>query len=152
VARRPAALVLLLLLFVSGSGASAGRDTRQVPRPPADASPQRVVAAYVAALDAHDLRTARALMTPRFREDVGRQVDSWFSNVVTMRRLRIGRPLRDRHLASARRHRFVLYLGVEFDLQQGRELSMRNGPAVWGYVLVRDRPGARWLVDEDGVF
>ena len=145
----PAAVVLLPCLL-AGCG-SATSDARHVALPAAGAPPARVVAAYVAALDAHDVATAKALMTPRFRQLVEHQVDSWFTNTVSIRRLKTGAPYAVPGVGSSVRRRFVRYVPVQFDLEQRRQVSMRNGPTVWGYVLVRDRPPGRWLVDGVGV-
>ena len=140
----------LTLVAAAGCGAE---ERPPSPPPPAGATPAMVVRAYVSALDAGDEAAARRLMTPRFLRLVDGQTGGWFTNVESIRDLRVGRPiLVTRGLTSTRRHRRVVYVPVEFDLtMENPSLSgFLNGPNHWGYVLVRDTPDERWRVDEDG--
>jgi hypothetical protein len=114
------------------------------------ASPQRVVAAYVAALDAHDIPTARALLTPAHARVVEGEGDSWFRNVVSITNLHMNRPYNDAYDARQRHYRFGVSIGVQFVLQQHRAMSMPNGPTVWGYILVRNSRRQRWLIADEG--
>ncbi|HWV75767.1 MAG TPA: hypothetical protein VN027_00520 [Isoptericola sp.] len=66
--RRTRRWVALAVIAVVGAGATAGaaalappRQTADVPVPPADASPEQVVRAYLEAVSAHDCETAAAL-------------------------------------------------------------------------------------------
>jgi hypothetical protein len=136
-------------LAACGGGGQARRRTLRVPA--RDAGPRQVVAAYVAALSAHDIATAKALMTSGFAHGVESAVDSRFTNTLAITHLRMGAVEPGGDHESARRYRYVLYVPVEFDLRQRRQVSMRDGEAVWGYVLVRNSGNARWLIDEDGV-
>lgn len=139
-----------LCLIASATAIGCGGGSGPAPSPAPPASPSAVVRAYVTALNSHDTARARKLMTPEWAGVVSRQVDGWFTNLVRIQALRIGRPRSDRAVGSARHHRFVLYVPVTFNLSQKKQTSMRNGPTTWGYVLVRDQRSARWQIDGDG--
>jgi hypothetical protein len=135
--------VVAVALLASGCGGHH----RAAQLPPVTANPQRVVTAYVNALDAHDVRTARALLTPAHARLVASEVDSWFTNVKSITHLRVSRPTIDRSAPPAM-HAAV---SVHFVLDQYKQESMPNGPTDWGYTLVRNGPNQRWLIDGEGM-
>jgi hypothetical protein len=122
-----------------------GSSHKNVPLPPVGAGSGQVVAAYVAALSAHDLRTARALLTPAHARDVESAADSWFTNVRSITRLHLDRPA----IEGAPPLRAIV--GVRFVLDQYRVESMENGPTDWSYMLVRKSPAQRWLIAGEGM-
>lgn len=126
------------------------RQTGSVAVPPVGASPRRVVETYIAALNAHDCATARAVTTGFARW----QVMGWCHGVARLSGLRVGTfvhegPRYSGLPASAS----VVTAPVTFDLHW-RLLhasdSMSGGPTQWGYELVRTSPGAPWLIDDEG--
>ena len=149
IVRRPrtaAGFGACVLVVVLAAGCSGSR-SKSVSIPPVDASPQRVVTAYVAALNAHDVRAARALLTPAHARRVESAADSWFTDVKSITHLRLSRPTID--TSNPRSMRAVV--GVRFVLDQYQQESMPNGPTVWTYTLVRHGPNHRWLIDDEGM-
>ena len=135
-----------MLAVMLATGCSGSR-SRSVSLPPVTANPQRVVTAYVNALDAHDVRTARALLTPAHARLIASEVDSWFTDVKSIKHLRMSRPTIDR--ADPRSMRAAV--SVHFVLDQYKAESMPNGPTNWGYTLVRQAANQRWLIDGEGM-
>jgi hypothetical protein len=132
---------------LAGCGGAAGT---HVALPPVSANPQGVIAGYVAAINAHDLTTARALLTPTHAQLVEREPDGWFTNIVSVTALKINRPFNDPLDARQRHYRYAVGMGVTFDLKQHQVMSMPNGPTVWGYILVRNSRTQRWLIADEG--
>ena len=145
-----AVVVAMVLLLVGGCG---NGPERHVALPSAGASPQDVVRAYVNALDAHDIDTARALLTSEHSKDVKGQTDSWFSNVRSIADLSISAPVTEsgRSDTAAKGYRFVVYVPVEFTLRQRHQVSMPDGPTNWGYLLARNTDTTRWLIVVEGM-
>jgi hypothetical protein len=147
IARR-AALVAGLALAVAAS--ACGEDATPVALPPAGAPPAEVARAYVQALDREDTAALRGLSTPHFAD----QAIGWLDNLEGVRLIRAEGVVRDLGgIGSARRHREVIYLPVELDLDfvdPTRSNFPADGPTHWGYVLVRDAPGEAWRVDDEG--
>ena len=109
-----------------------------------------MVRAYITALDSHDIPKARALLTPAHAQDVDREVDSWFTNVVSIKHLRTNRPYNDVFDARQRHYRSCVGLGVRFDLEQHEALSMPNGTTTWGYILCRNSSSKPWRIADEG--
>ena len=42
-------------------------------------------------------------------------------------------------------------VSVTFNLHQKRQISMTDGPTVWGYTVVRRNSASRWLIAGEGV-
>lgn len=126
------------------------RQTEVVAVPANDASPEAVVRALTEALNAHDCRTASAVVTTTARsaiagwcKDVGRLAD------VRVRHHTVERPRRSGRHASEE----VARVGVRFTLDWRllhSDVSMPEGPTVWGYLLVRASADAPWRVFEQG--
>lgn len=111
----------------------------EVAIPPATAGPVEIVTAYVAALDQHDIATAKALSTPEHAAQAERATDSWYRNVRSITGLRVG---------EQRPEEQGVFVPVTFDLDQCDEESIQDGEMVWGYELVRTAD--RWLVTDEG--
>jgi hypothetical protein len=108
------------------------------------------VAAYVSALDAHDIVTARALLTPAHARVVQGAADSWFRNVVSIKQLQMNKPFKDPYDARHLHYNHCVGMGVSFALEQHQVMSMPNGPTVWGYTLCRNSRGRRWRIADEG--
>lgn len=135
---------------VAVATAGCGATSRRVALPPVSASPQRVVAAWVAAINAHDTETARALMTPAYAKLSDRAPDSWFTNVESMTHLRVNKPFADVSSAGTLQYRYALDMGAEFVLKQHSVLSMPNGRTTWGFIVVRNNRQQPWRIGEEG--
>lgn len=118
--------------------------------PPATASPEAVVRAYVAAINRHDLATVLALQTAQHAVDFNQ--DDGFSNIISISKLTIS-PARDESssYAAAREYRQVVQVPVEFDLRQHRVESRPNGRIPWGYLLARNSDSQPWRILDEGV-
>jgi len=122
------------------------------PLPPVDASPEDVVRAYVAALNAVDTDAVRALSTPeKFQRDE-RAEGSWLRKSPRITKLQLG-PTRPEsgEGTSAAGLRFVVFITAEFDLGRHDAATESGGPTVWGYLLGRNSTAERWLVVDEGV-
>lgn len=147
-----AACVLLAGIVTAGCGAGGAISTSTAVAPPVSASPQTVVRAWVDAVNAGDEAAGRVLSTPVFAgadRDAGEA--GWFANVLGIRDLQVGAPSPVTGLASNERFAQVVLVPVAFTLEQKRELAFRDGPVQWGFVLVRDRAGQRWRINEQGL-
>src|SRR5262245_19439744 len=139
-----------LLIAVVAIGVSGCGGAKHVTLPGPSASPQEIVSAYIAALNAHDVTTARALLTPDHARVVGRAVDGWFTNTVSIKNLQMNKPHNDPYDARQRHFRYCDVMGVSFDLEQRHAMSMPNGTTTWGYILCRNSPSKRWLIADEG--
>lgn len=152
---RPLALLALLVtaaILVSGCGEGGAIRTSTAPPPPVSASPQTVVRAWIDAVNAGDEAAGRVLSTPVFAgadRDAGDA--GWFANVLRISDLQVGEPVPVTGLASNERFAQVVAVPVAFDLEQKRERAFRDGPVQWGFVLVRQRDGQRWRINEQGL-
>jgi hypothetical protein len=143
---------LLTALTLLTLTACTSTPAQHVALPPADASPQDVVRAYVAALNAHDLDTAKRMLTARRAAVVASTQDGWFTNLVSITDLTVADPVpRAAADLSRQDYREVTYLPVEFTLRQRHAESMPDGHTGWGFTLVRNSDTERWLIDDEGV-
>ena len=111
---------------------------------PPNATPEQVVEAYVAAIDADDEDAARPLMTERFRERLEGAVDGWLGGrSYSVRDLR----LRARQSADGSPDSKTTYIPVTFRSRypnnDGEQL------VTWGFVLARHQGG--WRISDEGV-
>ena len=153
VARLLALLALLGAAVLAGGCASGGGATTSTRvAPPVSASPQAVVRAWIDAVVAEDEAAGRALSTPAFA-DADREAGAagWFANVLTISDLQVGEPVPMTGLDSNESFAQVVVVPVAFQLAQKKEFSFRDGPVQWGFVLVRDRAGQRWRINEQGL-
>lgn len=127
--------------------ACGGDPSGKVALPPADASAGEVVRAYVDAIIADDLETARQLLTPAHASSVE---ETWFNDVESISDLRVDRPFREKPRWSGRDVTSqVVHVPVEFTLEGG-DVSLEEGPMDWGYLLVRESHSDRWLIFDEG--
>ena len=123
---------------------------REVAVPRDDASPEKVVTAFIDALNAHDCETASQL------EATGVDIaKGWCEDVAGLSDLRTSKPFREEsqeygHDASQQ----VVHVGVTFDLDWRwlrSDGSMPEGPTAWGYLLERTSDDAPWRISDQGV-
>lgn len=158
--RRPtrrALLVAAAVVVLTGVAAAVAvvvmppRQSADVAMPPADAVPEQVVTAYVAALNAHDCEVAEALSVPEARD----QTAFWCREVGALDDLgvfpHVLEPPEDSGRAA---DEVVANVGVTFDLDWRpfrSDVSMPEGETAWGYFLVRSPRERAWRVFEQGV-
>ena len=126
------------------------RQTSDVAVPAPDATPEQVVTAYLAAVDAHDCDTAEALMVDR--ADGG--TTSWCEDVARLTAVDV----RDHHGdVGARARRWggdVVDVPATFTLDWRLfhgDGSLEEGTTTWGYVLARDSADSPWRIVDQGV-
>ncbi|MFC4062369.1 DUF4829 domain-containing protein [Planomonospora corallina] len=146
------AFILAIMGTVLVAGCQDGDEGTALPGLSAGASPQEVVRAYVAAINAHDMTAGQELSTPYFAERKEGVVDSLFedaklSDVV----IHAPDPISGYESPDGKRYREAVYVSVSFTLWHSDEGSMPNGSTVWGYMLVRDDPGRPWRINGDGI-
>lgn len=107
--------------------------------PPDDASPQDVVRAYVAAVNAQDCSTASKLAPDT--------AGSWCGKSRLDDLQITGMTDEPREDDAART---VNHVWVEFTLHGG-DGSMKEGRNTWGYLLDRTGPNGAWRIHDQGV-
>ncbi|HEU4369011.1 MAG TPA: hypothetical protein VFV05_12385 [Methylomirabilota bacterium] len=151
-----AAPTLVAVLAVAAVAVVAGPGTllalvpaRQVPVPADDAAPVVVVRAYLDALDAHDLDTARAVLTPERRVAVEQSQGNWFVNLRSVRNVRLDPAVDAPHSRGA--YRQAVRVPAELDVTLFFETAGREGGSLtWGFVLVRNGPEEPWRIADEG--
>lgn len=144
------ALVLLALAAVAAY-LLPPRQTGDVAVPPAEATPEQVVRAYLDALNAHDCETAQAVST----DVAAASAKSWCEHVaaltnIDVRQQTTGRP-KDSGLPASDH---VADVAVSFDLKWRplhNDGSMDEGPTPWGYLLMRSSSDAPWRIFDQGL-
>ena len=146
------AILVLVVAGIVGIRAQCWHKDGDVAIPPVTAGPVEVVTAYVAALDKHDITTAKALSTPEMVEHTESTVDSWYRNTRSITRLWVGEPMpRGTDGGQTRAgSREAVDVPVEFDLDQCDPESIPDGVMGWGYLVSRDSPTDRWLITDEG--
>jgi hypothetical protein len=126
--------------------------TDDVPSPPADASPEQVVRAYLEALNAHDCATAEEVMA----EGSESVADDWCRDLAHLTHIRVGQNSVENPqwlgFPRGTDEEFVS-VPVSFDLDWRllhSDGTMSQGPTSWGYVLFRDGPDHPWLIFDQG--
>jgi uncharacterized protein YceK len=128
-------LPLVAISIMLAGCASAGKRAA----PPA--TPQHVVAAYFAALNAHDKTRARPLVTADFaRFSFDDPHSCWFDGCVKITHLKTSKPRYDRYGADVR---------VRFIIDQRDQRTKSYGWSGY-YCLIRKGPGAPWLIAVEG--
>lgn len=145
-----AVVAVTVVAVVSGPGTLlALAPARQVPVPADDAPPDAVVRAYLAALDAHDLDTARAVLTPERRAAVEQSQGNWFVNLRSVQKVRLAAPVDTPYSRGGYRQAVrvpaQLDVALFFQPAEGDE-----GAFTWGFVLVRDGAQEPWRIADEG--
>jgi hypothetical protein len=151
-----AAAVLVAVVAVTVVAVVAGPGTllalapaRQVPVPADDAAPDLVVRAYLDALDAHDLDTARALLTPERRAAVEQSRGNWFVNLRSVRNVRLAPPVDTPYGQGG--YRQAVRVPAKLDVTLFFEPAEDDqGTFTWGFVLVRNTPSEPWRIADEG--
>jgi Domain of unknown function (DUF4829) len=148
--RIPLLFLLAGVALITGCGSEGSKS--QVSIPPVGASPQEVVTAYIAAINAHDEEAGRKLSTPHFAQQQDHVQDNQFTNVVEISKLQVGTPTRNggHESADGRRYQDAVYVPVTFTLKQREVVSMLDGHTSWGYVLVRTGADQPWRINDHG--
>ena len=133
--------------------------SKDVDMPTDDASPEVVVAAYIAALDAGDCETAKALVVPSSHEST----QWWCSQVASMSNATVAAPVREpaelsgsanlQSSGESEASREVVNVRVTFDFKRrpfAWDISLPDGPTNWGYGLQRVSPGEPWRIFSGG--
>jgi len=149
------ALVVAVLVAVVAATAAylllPPRQTGDVALPPRDAGPERVVTAYLDALNAHDCDTAEALMTA----DAEDSAKSWCEDVASLKDVDVHDHFTEHpNLSGHSAPEEVANVPVTFDLSWRpfhNDGSMDQGATTWGYLLVRDSAGSPWRIFDQGV-
>lgn len=126
------------------------RQTNDVAVPGHDASPEQVVTAYLAALNAHDCEAAEALMT----DDGKDTAKSWCDKVASLTNVDVRdhfteRPQNLGPSASEEVARVPVTFDLNWRLLHG-DVSMDEGATTWGYLLVRESPDSSWRIFDQG--
>lgn len=125
------------------------RQTDEIAMPPDDASPETVVTAYLAALNAHDCSTAATVMLDEYA------AESWCHQVASLQHVVVGESSVEEPEWSGRASdEEVVNVPVTFDLDWrllGGDGSMEEGPATWGYLLSRTSADEPWRIVDQGV-
>lgn len=119
--------------------------------PAAGATPEQVVTAYIAALNAHDCDAAAAMST----ENARNSTSSWCGRVarltdVVVKEHHAERPSWSGHSASVE----VVSVPVEFNLAwrpYRDDGSFPEGAAAWGYLLERSADDSPWRIFDQGM-
>jgi hypothetical protein len=116
-----------------------------------EASPEAVVAGFLAAVNGHDGTSAEAFLTDAHRAGLAAAPDSLLTNAVSVTDVTVSaaRPMPHEE-PPAGPYRKV-YVPVAFTLKQKRIVTFLDGSNAWGYELVQAVPGARWRIDGEGV-
>lgn len=126
------------------------RQTSHVAVPADNATPEQVVSAYLDALDAHDCRTAEALMTA----GAGDTAKTWCADVAHLTQVHVEEHVKQRPedsgiSASAE----VVYVPVSFNVNWRlfhNDGSMDEGATTWGYLLTHASSNSPWRIFDQG--
>ena len=144
-----------------GPGPKTSQEAGALLHPASPSSPPDVtVNLYLEALNGHNTALAEQLLEPARRTVVEQLVDSMLTNVVSLTDVRIthvtmlpvgpGSPPGNRDGIPAG-YTQAAVVSVTFNLHQKRQISMTDGPTVWGYTVVRRNSASRWLIAGEGV-
>lgn len=146
---RRRALAPLLALTVSATALLAGCGGGGVPTLGPDASPEVVVATYLAAAQSGDAATARSLMTPEHAEQHGTGATGGrLSDVLIGEPLSIGGSGEGEGPGSTSGGRSEVSVRVDARVT-GADASVPDGDLTWFVGLVREG-GGPWLVSGEG--
>ena len=145
--RRTIARVVALGVVVAAVVGVVETRSTDVPLPPATATAEEVVRAYLAAVDAGDGATAQALVAPAHAAQVEAYEDSWYDDVIAITDLRVEPAYLETPPGQRPEEAWVR---VYFDLRERPRFWRTKDDEVWGYQLTRTGPGERWLITGEG--
>ena len=142
------AAAIPLAITVALVGWFGTNPTRHVSLPPASASPEQVVKAYLDAASAHDVTTMNALILGDHMFPASRFEPTWLVS-----RVKTNAPTRDDALVSTwASWRQVVYVDFTMHVIKGHDLNFPdNTDTYWGYVLARQSERDPWRIIEQGV-
>ncbi len=122
--------------------------------PGADATPLEVVESYVAALNARDLTTARALVSRERARRIESTQGGWFA-FGTISDLRPSGPPRPEKPVNTQAEGYAYAVFVPVTLVASASGDSwgpppEEGPMAWGYRLARDDERERWVIVDEG--
>lgn len=126
--------------------------SRDVAVPAADADPHTVVRAYLDALDAHDLDTARELLTPYHRAKIEQATGNWLTNLRSVRDVRL-HPVEDgrQEWGLGRDYAYAVRVPARLDIRFFSDVPQgRDTPFQWGFLLVRNAASDPWRIADEG--
>ena len=142
--------VAFLVCAAAGYLVLGPRQSAEVAVPPADATPEQVVTAYLKSLDAHDCETAEAVMT----DDARGIATGWCHEVAGLSDAHVGgHSLVPPKYSGREPGEQVADVAVTFDLDWRlfhNDPSLPEGTTTWGYELVRSTPDAPWRIFSEG--
>jgi hypothetical protein len=138
--------LITVALLVAVLTAGCGSGGKHVALPPPNADPNHVVAVYLSALNAHDLSTARTLLTPAHLKEVQRETDSWFNDLKSVHLLRMSQPS-VLHRTFPKR----VFIAVGITAQWHQLGTSTNGPGPYSYYLIQSGPNKRRLIYNEGL-
>ncbi|HVF06704.1 MAG TPA: hypothetical protein VNA20_17840 [Frankiaceae bacterium] len=145
--RRSAIRALAIGLVVAAAIGVTETRRIDVPLPPSTATPDEVVRAYIAAIDAGDIPTAKALVTPEHAAQVEAYEDSWYDTVISITDLRVEPPRLETPPGVTPQ---LMWVRVYFDMRERPRFWQKKDDQIWGYQLVRNGPDDRWLIRGEG--
>lgn len=139
----------MLVVTASATALLAGCGGGGVPTLGPEASPEVVVATYLAAAQSGDTATARSLMTPEHAEQHGTEATGGrLSDVVIGEPLSIGDSEEGEGPGSTTGGRAEVSVPVDAQVT-GSDISVPDGSLTWFVRLVREG-GGPWLVAGEG--
>lgn len=127
------------------------RQTAEVAVPADGATPEQVVTAYLDAAAAHDCGTAVALSEVDFEE----RARDWCRDLASLTDVSVS-PARPEKPAWSGRADDEQVVGVSVQFTVDRrpfrgDVSVEDGPAPWGYLLVRGSDDEPWRIFNQGL-
>ena len=147
-----AVLVILPLLVLGayGVGYRLNLQTGQVPVPPVNASPEQIALTYMDAFNHRDRATMAELFPSRGGVNRFRAIGH-YSNI----QLVSGHPMSDSErtggVGASHRDAYIVAVQLTYTGFDPGDVGYTPGPNGWNYYLVRDRPGDRWTIGDQGV-
>jgi hypothetical protein len=120
--------------------------------PAGSAAAQDVVRAYVKALNARDVTTAKHYLTTAHATQIDGEYHGWFTDLISATGLSV-------HPASARGpyggpaagYAQIVQVYVDFTLTWAHPETIPNGKDLWSYILVRNSDSDPWLIADEGL-
>lgn len=109
--------------------------------------PSDVVQAYVARLSAGDRDKAAHLLTATERANGGSPIGT---GRITRFGMRPPTPVEDK-MSNGRRVADAVSIWIDFTRVDETDITLVNGRASWNFILVKERPGDPWLIDDQGL-
>jgi hypothetical protein len=136
----PVAVIALLLSACGGTSTPAARH----------ATPERIVALFIAALDAHDKAAARPLLTPTFARYALDQSGSWFNDSLKITRLRTSKPWSESAAARSQGYKYGKVVNARFVIEPLHSGATPKEVSVENFYLMANSTNGPWLIGAEG--